>query len=663
MKLYILSILFAFSLSMGQRTALGQPEQRAEGIDQALLDAVEKGDRPKVAKLLKRGANPNARGMNLTVLETAFRHLHPVGEPRSTRHPDIEMVRLLLAKGAKIKRGDLADLASSAGREAQLVEIAKLLLEKGVDLRASGDKALSAAAKSGRVKIVRLLLEKGVSPNGKGAGKEPSASKKRPGTRDDDDEDDIHYADDSDTPLINAVSGDSLDAVQVLLDAGADIKLTNDKGETALIIAARPEYQRDLSTRLRVIRLLLSRGADIRTADKEGKTALHYAVDQYFSEAGGVISRPEIVQTFLENGADVNARDKRGNTALILTMRQGWVPPGTDDDQLKIVNLLLDKHADIDAHDDDGLTPLMIASEMGRNKLLSILLEKGAEIDAKDVHGDTALVHAVESGKEETVRLLREKGADPKATHYQSDAAITVATKNYALIKAAFPGSLEQTKAALDSGADVNARDSNGATPLLLAAAGYASEKDKIVLLLLEKGADPNALDNTGFSPLMVAAYYTSDVVKSLLDHHAEVNLKNKEQKTALLIASEGGHTKIASLLLARGADAGCRDETGKTALMLAADSLNVQAELIELLMAKGLDPNATDNEGNTPMILAARSRGWNAIETLLAHGAQVNAKNKEGRSALSYWKENESKWPNESAYAMTLLKKAGARD
>ena len=67
-------------------------------LDEALLDAIEKGDRARITSLLAQGANVNAKGINDTALETAL------------FHQEVE-IALLLSKGAKIQTEDLADAA------------------------------------------------------------------------------------------------------------------------------------------------------------------------------------------------------------------------------------------------------------------------------------------------------------------------------------------------------------------------------------------------------------------------------------------------------------------------------------------------------------------------------------------------------------------------
>jgi hypothetical protein len=55
--------------------------------------------------------------------------------------------------------------------------------------------------------------------------------------------------------------------------------------------------------------------------DKSGRTPLLHSVVQYMSEAGGIISHPEVVKLLLERGADINASDAQGDNALITTRR------------------------------------------------------------------------------------------------------------------------------------------------------------------------------------------------------------------------------------------------------------------------------------------------------------------------------------------------------
>jgi ankyrin repeat protein len=113
-----------------------------------------------------------------------------------------------------------------------------------------------------------------------------------------------------------------------------------------------------------MIELLLTNGADVNAADKSGRTPLLHSVVQYMSEAGGVISHPEVVKLLLERGANVQASDKNGDTALTLTT-------GVYEGPIDIVRYLLGKGINVNAQNKKGTTALMLAASKGRQTSLN----------------------------------------------------------------------------------------------------------------------------------------------------------------------------------------------------------------------------------------------------------------------------------------------------
>ena len=114
-------------------------------------------------------------------------------------------------------------------------------------------------------------------------------------------------------------------------------------------------------------------------------------------------------------------------------------------------------------------------------------------------------------------------------------------------------GNLKRVRALLNSGANVNARDNAGYTPLIEAA--YLGRL-AFVRLLLDKGANINARDNAGRTPLMRAAYRGRlPVVKLLLDRGANVNARDNAEYTPLIEAAFRGHLPVVRELLKRGAN------------------------------------------------------------------------------------------------------------
>jgi len=141
-----------------------------------------------------------------------------------------------------------------------------------------------------------------------------------------------------------------------------------------------------------------------------------------------------------------------------------------------------------------------------------------------------------------------------------------------------------------------------------LIAAIYRKEKRRI-LEAIRKGADINACDEDGRSPLMhaiLAEDADPEIVRLLIDNGANVNLKDYGQEwTALHFAARDCHIEIVKILIDNGAEIDPRNTFGNTPLMEAVYNCKGNPEIIEMLLIYGADKNAVNNYGVSPASLA----------------------------------------------------------
>ena len=244
---------------------------------------------------------------------------------------------------------------------------------------------------------------------------------------------------------------------------------------------------------------------------------------------GALYGDVALIQWMLARGGNANAQNDAHATALMWTVGS-----------LEKVQALIAAGADVNARSQDGRTPLTIASGIaGGVPVLRLLLDRGASPNppGRSPADATPLRVSAMTGSADNMRLLIERGADIKAAGPP------------VLIQSAMYGCRECVDLVLDK---VDARALNQA---LLALAVFADEST--IQALLKRGADVNATDADGRTPLIFAV--SSDelpvkVVRLLLDSGANVNAATGEGITALDLAERHGDTPIVSLLRERGA-------------------------------------------------------------------------------------------------------------
>jgi ankyrin repeat protein len=243
-------------------------------------------------------------------------------------------------------------------------------------------------------------------------------------------------------------------------------------------------------------------------------------------------------------------------------------------------------------------------------------LAAGVDVNAKMFDGKTPLDHAIKYNQSEIIDLLRKHGGKTG--------------EELSIHQAAKGGNIEAVKQHLAAGADVNAKNDYGSTPLHSAAAFGHKE---IAELLIAEGADVNAVGDLGRTPLDLAYAETADLLRK---HGGKTG-----EELSIHQAAKGGNIEAVKQHLAAGADVNAKNDYvhfliyGGTPLHSAARS--GRNEITGLLIAKGADVNAKESGGATPLHWASISGHKEIIELLIAEGADVNAKTDVGYTPLDW--------------------------
>ncbi len=446
--------------------------------------------------------------------------------------------------------------------------------------------------------------------------------------------------DDEKTPLHFAAENGHEEVVKALLNKGANVNATDNKEETPFDLTTNEKIKTLLQNTAELLKVaksgdiqkvnsLINEGANVNATDQNGKTPLHWAA---------VKGHKEAVEALLgKEGIDVNLADKKKDTPLHSVLKK-------DNIDINVLNALLGAEGiNVNIKDELGKwTPLHWAVVKGHKEVVKALLGKdGINVNIGGQYGKKTPLHlAAQNNNKEVVEALLDKGANVNAEDDKGETPLDLATnqdiqtllQNTAeLLEVAKSGNIQKVNSLINEGASVNATDQNGQTPLHLAA---KNGHEEVVKALLNKGANVNAKDNDEQTPLNLAP--NGDIRTLLID-------------TALLEAVKKGEIDKVESLIREGADVNALDTNLNNSLYWAVK--NNHSTTAEVLLDNGADLHTFDpsrerdvlsryqeietEHSKNSLHLVAKLGNLEAVQDLLGKGANVNAQNDKGETPL----------------------------
>ncbi|XP_033203447.1 tankyrase isoform X2 [Bombus vancouverensis nearcticus] len=540
-----------------------------------------------------------------------------------------------------------------ACKTGDLARVKALVTPKTVNARdTAGRKStpLHFAAGYGRINVVEFLLSAGASIQAR-------------------DDGGLH-------PLHNACSFGHSDVVRLLLEAGANPNTRDNWNYTPLHEAA-------IKGKIDVCIALLQHGADANIRNTEGKTALELADPATKPVLTGEYKKDELLEAArsgneerllqLLNPLNVNCHASDGRRSTPLHLAAGY-------NRSRLVQILLQNGADVHAKDKGGLVPLHNACSYGHFEVTEALLKHGAAVNASDLWAFTPLHEAASKSRVEVCSLLLSEGADPTQLNCHSKSAIDVAPtlelqerltyeyKGHCLLDACRQADLTKLKKYLSQEVVNFKHPYTGDTPLHYAVASPYPKRKQVIESLIRKNAALNEKNKDYLTPLHVATDHSHyDAMDVLLRHNAKVNALDGLGQTALHRCVREDNVQACRILLSYNVDPSIVSLQGYTAAQIAAENVlkilqdppsgtdDAEAQLLEasksgdlaaverILRTNPLAVNCRDLDGrhSTPLHFAAGFNRVPVVEYLLAHGADVHAKDKGGlvplHNACSY--------------------------
>jgi len=461
----------------------------------------------------------------------------------------------------------------------------------------------------------------------------------------------------------------TVDIIQLFLDHGVDVNRPNSIGSYPISIACKSEN-------IQHVKLLLDNGANPNVQSKTTTPLVHACVDNTFS----------IAEELINHGADVNFETSEGLHPLIFLINERMKRNN------EFIKYMIDHGANLYCKDNYGNSLLyalknsnkidkeqvydtLISAYKSRNDFRDHCHDTTSFIETYDIYKKVMALLQLEKEQEKKVIIVKERKEDKESNEpYSSDepsetesdidplaSSSTLTNENVddtsfipsskdnkyyvtqeeidrAFLQAVIFGKLEEVQELLDRfpTVDVNVRETNGDTPLIIAC---QTGKAEIAQLLLDHHADPNLICECGNTALYVATFSygrhrSIELIESLLEHGANPNVFSQYCLTPLMVACKDQLMNIVDIFLKYKADPNIQDNEGNSAISFAC-SRNGISNIISLMAIEHTNFNITTKNGYTPLMISCNRRSIKTSKRLLNAGANIYTKNIYGQNVF----------------------------
>ncbi len=399
---------------------------------------------------------------------------------------------------------------------------------------------------------------------------------------------------------------------------------------TALVLTARAEAKATAESNMLLynaigkgdaeqVRSLISKGADVNAKEEMDFTPLHLAA---------LLGHKDIIRILIDEGANPNIKIEDEITPIYCTI----VSPAPD--RIKVAELLIDKGADV--------STIHLAAYLGDLKAVKDFIKQGTDVNSKNIMDTTPLHFAAAGGQKEIIEFLIDNGADVNAV------VMDELTPLHAAVS--FSGDPEVIDLLIARGADVKVKGLLGASleiasiramishiPEINFIGFYKKELneeqiEKLELMMTEELKSQGSGESIKYllsrgakidedTLFMAAEMGIKNIIESAIAEGVDLNVKDHDGATALWYAREHGHEEIVELLQKHGA----KEIAPPPGALLRRAAEEGDIEKLKSLIEKGVDVNAKDKEGYTAIYDAAARGHKDVVELLINKGAEIN--------------------------------------